>query len=493
MDHQKIAYNLINNVFKLKSEDFPMGDKDKNIIYLRGQRFNESLFGRTGFITNYNLNEAFQGKHPDDLFTFIVNNVLVDNKLDAGPKDRQTWDKIKENLTYHRGPDKGEKLSNMGFWNLIKDQIGNEGYNYLSDASAYYSNTINWNAAEAMPYIIGDFVGDVKYNTIEGGFDRIAEELAKAFIVEGGEIFIESQLINFRHNKDDKYPYRYILEIRNTTDNIEHFVYCNDIILAMPRRSLELINQDNCLFENGENVELLHNLRSVLGEPSFKLLMAFTAEPNQKPWWYNELGITHGRSITDLPIRQCYYFGSDPYTHASLMLASYNDMRTVDFWKPLEISDPSKANYKSSVNSESGLERFTPKSTSFVSKKDLEIASKKYKQAPERMVAHTLDQLREMHGLKFIEEPFTTMYENWNDDPYGGGYHAWKARYDVGKVMKYMRRPKQDENIYICGEAYSDQQGWIEGALCVAEKMMQDEFNMSKPSEWLDDNYYLGR
>jgi hypothetical protein len=42
-----------------------------------------------------------------------------------------------------------------------------------------------------------------------------------------------------------------------------------------------------------------------------------------------------------------------------------------------------------------------------------------------------------------------------------------------------------------CGEAYSDHQGWVEGALYVAERMLEEHFNLERPS-WLDPSYYLG-
>ena len=41
------------------------------------------------------------------------------------------------------------------------------------------------------------------------------------------------------------------------------------------------------------------------------------------------------------------------------------------------------------------------------------------------------------------------------------------------------------------GEAYSDQQGWVEGAFCEAEKMLQEHFGLQRPI-WLANDYYLG-
>jgi hypothetical protein len=49
----------------------------------------------------------------------------------------------------------------------------------------------------------------------------------------------------------------------------------------------------------------------------------------------------------------------------------------------------------------------------------------------------------------------------------------------------------EKENIHICGEAYSELQGWIEGAFCEAEKILEHYFDLNRPS-WLDKDYYLG-
>ncbi|MFC0182339.1 FAD-dependent oxidoreductase [Pseudarcicella hirudinis] len=108
------------------------------------------------------------------------------------------------------------------------------------------------------------------------------------------------------------------------------------------------------------------------------------------------------------------------------------------------------------------------------------------------MVDEAMKQIRELHGHpELIPEPYTSAYKDWSGNPYGGGYHAWKAKYDVWNVMPFMRKPSQNDNIYICGEAYSDQQGWVEGAFCVTEHIMQDYFGLLWP-DWLNKEYYLG-
>jgi monoamine oxidase len=43
------------------------------------------------------------------------------------------------------------------------------------------------------------------------------------------------------------------------------------------------------------------------------------------------------------------------------------------------------------------------------------------------------------------------------------GDHSWLTKTDSNKIMKHIVNPI--DNIYICGEAYSHNQAWMEGAL----------------------------
>ena len=53
--------------------------------------------------------------------------------------------------------------------------------------------------------------------------------------------------------------------------------------------------------------------------------------------------------------------------------------------------------------------------------------------------------------------------------------------------MCRMRHPVADQEIYIVGEAYSYEQGWVEGALNTAESMLEQFFGLSKPAWLLQD------
>ena len=53
-----------------------------------------------------------------------------------------------------------------------------------------------------------------------------------------------------------------------------------------------------------------------------------------------------------------------------------------------------------------------------------------------------------------------------------GGFHTWKVGEDSQKVSKDILKPIQNKEVYICGEAYSLKQGWIEGALDTCHQLL---------------------
>jgi len=491
MTSQEIVKGLIEDVFadELTNIKFPMGNSDKHFGYFRKQRLKMSEWNAAQkkgkkLETRYYLNEGDIGFSADQLFNKVVYSVLnkdpwfIDkygskishsSEYDYGfTLTRKEWNDVKPYITYNfEGPYKGKKVNSIGFWNLIKDQTSEEGYSFLANAGGYYSNTINWNAAEAFPYMVGDFSdAGVQYKTIKGGYDKIAYTLANAYLKNvGASIWGGNRLVTF--NKSENTDYRYELVFFNEDKKKEYRIFANKIVMAMPARSLELLEQNNFFFNQDAQKVLQKNIDSVIKEPSFKILMGF-----EEPWWNKDFGTVAGHSITDLPIRHCYYFGTDPNDSHSLFLGSYNDMRTTTFWNVLADED-----------------LYEPQATKLVSSTQLE--GYKPVQASKVMVHEVMNQIRELHGRNDIPQPYITYYKNWTKDPYGGGYHAWRAGFNISETMKYMRKPHQSEDIFICGEAYSDQQGWVEGAFCVAEKMLQDYFNLKQPT-WLNSSYYLG-
>jgi hypothetical protein len=150
-----------------------------------------------------------------------------------------------------------------------------------------------------------------------------------------------------------------------------------------------------------------------------------------------------------------------------LLMASYNDMGTVPFWKGLEQG-------KAYIG-------FAPSCGSEIRIGDINTGDLP---ATDEMVRMAHKQVEEVHGLPEIPMPYAAAYHSWNEDPYGGGWHEWKAGFRLDEIMCRMRKPTSKYDIYIVGEAYSYGQGWVEGALDTAESTLQDFFGLKQPS-WL--------
>lgn len=103
------------------------------------------------------------------------------------------------------------------------------------------------------------------------------------------------------------------------------------------------------------------------------------------------------------------------------------------------------------------------------------------------MVEELHRQLMRMHGVKRAPEPIDAAYMDWADDPYGGAVHFWNPGYRSDTVMTAMTQPLPGFPAYVCGEAWSTNQTWVEGALQTAEIMLQKRLGLSAPA-WITPN-----
>jgi monoamine oxidase len=101
------------------------------------------------------------------------------------------------------------------------------------------------------------------------------------------------------------------------------------------------------------------------------------------------------------------------------------------------------------------------------------------------MVLEVHRQLLEMHGVQHrndIPKPYAAAYRDWGDDRYGGGANFWHLNVDSEQVAREILQPKPPVRVFVCGEAYSQQQGWVEGALRTADEMLLRHFKLELPS-----------
>jgi monoamine oxidase len=76
------------------------------------------------------------------------------------------------------------------------------------------------------------------------------------------------------------------------------------------------------------------------------------------------------------------------------------------------------------------------------------------------------EELKKMFPFLSIPDPEWMEAYLWDS-----GYHAWKKGVNSYQVQKEIN---QIPGLFFCGETYSDRQGWIEGALETAVKVVRN-------------------
>jgi hypothetical protein len=166
------------------------------MYYLRRQRFWHNDI-KAGVKLPYRLAPREQGRTDDDLFNQMVRDVL-DKAGIKYPENRKEWNDAKKQLKFENC-----STSELGFWNLLSNYFSSECYLFLQDANGYDSNTMNWNAGEAMQGQIGDFGTDTQYYTFQEGYDALVQGVAERFCQAGGTIWVKNGLLTFHEEKRD--------------------------------------------------------------------------------------------------------------------------------------------------------------------------------------------------------------------------------------------------------------------------------------------------
>ncbi|WP_109514511.1 flavin monoamine oxidase family protein [Pseudomonas ovata] len=457
---------------KLATRPFPMGAPEpvgskNNLFYLRGKRFRYRDFEEAPDKIPYDLAWSERGFCPEDLQVKVMNYVY------PGFDTLSLCQQMQVQVF-------GKEIWKYGFWDLLYRVMSNEGYQFMKDAGGYEANVANASAVTQLPAT--EYKDTIRFLTLAEGFQSLPLTLAREFSDLPGQLPSEKRvqmnqrLVSISYADDTVYPYRLHFQSTVTVDGQtddsvgSQVVKARKIILAMPRRALELIEAP--IFSDPW---LKNNLGSVLIQSAFKLFLAY-----EKPWW-RSLGLVAGRSVTDLPIRQVYYMGTEceqeggEATLNSLLMASYNDLGTVPFWKGLEDGPLFTGFTPASLAGRIKAEHVVPRTEFAVSDEMVKVAQM---------------QVTRLHDQVELPAPYSAVYHAWDSDPYGGGWHEWKANYRIDQIICQMRNPVEDQSIYIVGEAYSYGQGWVEGALTVAESTLQEFFGLDRP-DWLPDTYAL--
>lgn len=500
----------------------------------------------------YNVDHYAADESPDIGFNTIEALAGTEKAL---PQTRRQWCEFYQNgRIVVDMPDssvfqRGERFSDIGYWNLMYDQLGSEGFDYTADGNGYTSNVINWNSAVALQ-ANNEFTPGTEYKTLTTGYSSLFNALFDAIAK-----LAKRKGVHFKYYPDTRLhsilqidgAIHYSLATRANPDKRSASGTTDAAWLAMPRYAIDLVAQAT-RYQDHEGLDVLNHqkvqlyLESAILQPSYKVGMFFDSE-----WWLDSANTpyppqlasyevtqrvidqlaqegfpkkylkamrndsqilenpyasqssfitaveqciqerltfkqeqqllaaayrnTIGPSVTDTPIRQVVYFGNNAPDQTEKkvfgLLASYDDEMYTDFWQELELGPDAARRIPISEDTQ-----------------PLEGPRK----APEIMVKMLRQQLATLHfgpqaNYNAVPPPLETVYMDWSLPPFNAGYHAYAAHYDVCDVQQKIRKPSQliegaDADIFIVGEAYSNDQAWVEGAFCTAESVLNDFFGI---------------
>lgn len=350
----------------------------------------------------------------------------------------------------------------------------------------------NWNAAEAIPWFIAEFASD-QFEMVPGGLSLVATRLHEEICRIQNKSESLKNSINIRVGYDVK-------SLDSTQGTWTVHYKCGDtvnaedsydkVILALPKRGLIGLdvrkNGQPYRRENGQeepiNAWPPKWAEWVSGHRMIKIFLLY-----ETPWWMgdNFPGYDTGRIFTDLPLRQIYHFsptwmkehGPKPEGKAdesglALVMASYSDEHYVSFWEPML-----KPNPELCLDLEAD-QPYLQRATKIGDSVWKEIISD-YSEllASRRMVEKVHLLMEEIHGRE-IPHPILGIARDWD-----AGWHTWIVGAKPWEKTIRKERVQPLDGLYLCGEAYSPEQGWIEGALKSSEQVLE-ELNLEKP-HWL--------
>ena len=472
MSTQPLMSSLVENELKLPHYT-QVVSQPNNLVYLRGKQLR---FEQTQTAANlpYDLSwaEAQQlkpGNDPSNLLGWAIGKILPDLSNFSG----EELEKYLQNAVVD-----GTPLYQHGFWNLLARSMSSEAWQLARAMVGYDVLGSNANAVDLTKEFF-DFTPGVQYFLLNGGYDLVPWTLLQRFQQADGQVMLNTRLAGFDKATLDGGRTGVELHFHGKREPIK----ARAIILAMPKRALQMLKPEGPVLDLDKAPRVKALLSSVEGVPLFKLFLVYP-----DPWW-QAVGVSQGRTLTDLPIRQCYYWptntGSGKKQSTGGLLMAYNDQSSVDFWggltgfhndahKMLGAPDIRLFERSAKMANVQGGDNFD------------QMLRKNWDDhpAPHEMVAEMHRELLALHDTQYAPDPVDAAFMDWSADPYGGGVHFWNRGYKSWEIVEEMTKPVGDFPCYICGEAYSTVQTWAEGALQTAEIVLQKHLKLPAP-KWI--------
>ena len=337
-------------------------------------------------------------------------------------------------------------LYQWGFWALLVDfGLSQECLQMIEDSMgflAFYDQKVN---AGVGFQTMGDFDKLPNYRTLKPGYETLANVLTQQIKAMGGRILLGTHVDGF-----DIDPANHsLVNVRaHITNGASARWICPQLILALPSRPLQELSLQSPALR--DNRQIMADIGSVASMALTKINLYFTER-----WWFKRYQVAAGGSFTDLPMAQfyCYWPIADDDSDGPASMTIYCDFDRTTYWDELQrIGAP-----------------FAP--TDGLAQPANSLAASAF------VVEQAMRQLAEFFGDDQLPTPVLSTYVRWGSANFGDGDHSWVVGADDAAIAARLQNPIKGL-VYICGEAYSDEQAWVDGALRSTENLLQTCFGL---------------
>lgn len=374
---------------------------------------------------------------------------------------------------------KGVHLWKLGFWNVLSDVLSHQAVLKVRDQGNFYHLIPeNPNAIEWIIFWLRGLLPkpEGQLYTLAAGSKTITERMLARLDTspykDRVKRFTGHELVGLEKSGLDE------LRLRIRHGSFVVTVETKHVILALPRAPLKKLSHQL-------TPQTQKDLDAVFGFPLLKVF--FTAAD---PWW-TETQPVHTQADR-MPTRELHY-----YRKGSLgMIMLYTDRPNTEYWK---IYVKGELHNQAEIK---GDDRLKGRFAKYLAQQ-LKAEEARYEPADLERIAGAFAAATETSGLPEVPEGFdpgvllarTTGsvdelaaileaklrefgIRDWSREPYGAACHTWRPGTQSAEVLGRLRAFRLDsesrlvKNVHVCGEAYCDYNGFIEGSLRSAETVV---------------------
>ncbi|MFD8600090.1 flavin monoamine oxidase family protein [Kitasatospora sp. NPDC059646] len=385
---------------------FPVG-RPENLAHLRGTALRtRDLLAPTAALP-YRLRADERGRTADGLTELAAERALpgfAALRAEAGAAGVERYRQARRAARW-----RGRALHEVPWTAVLDAELSPEAAQLVQDGGGYDQRSAAGSAAHWLDTLAQSPPG-AGLRRLRCGFEELPRALHRRFTAAGGTTFLHHRLTGLERTAGG-----YRLRFDRTAAD------ARAVVLALPQRAAAaLLPADGAAFRRG-----LHSQHPV---PAVKLFLTYPGA------WWRRAGVARGRSTTDLPNRQLWYWHTPEDDGPAALLAVYADGPAHRPWAGPDPAAPAGRAHASAVR---------------------------------------------LHGLDGVPAPVAARRQVWPV-----AWPVWRPGFEADEVIPAMRRPLPGEPVYWVNDAWTPRPGSVEGVLQAAERVLRHDFALPPPP-WL--------